>query len=98
MPSITAASQDVQKPNTEDKPLFSPAQKRFQASELCYEARKQLQALDSNPKYNTDCSRFKQRPFNFVDRHLYYLSMHPNTSLDGYISNLKLMTKIEQRI
>lgn len=81
----------------ENNQLVSPAQKRFYASEVCVEARERLQALVRNPDYNTDPPHAKGNPLPFVDRHLHHLSMHPGINLDGYISNLKLMTSIKHR-
>jgi len=72
--------------------LLTHAQKRFYASSACEEARELLQALVDDPAYNTDPSRLMDNFTTFVERHLYYLSGHPQTNLNGYISNLKLMT------
>src|SRR4051812_10375633 len=81
----------------ENDQLMSPTQKRFYASETCNEARAQLQALVDNPKYNTDSDYYQTSSLDFVERHLYHLSTHPNTNLLGYISNLKLMTASKPR-
>lgn len=75
----------------------APAQSRFYASEKCLTARMALQQLVDSPQYNTDSSHFDSGALGFVDRHLYYLSTHSTTLVDGYISNLKLMTRIRQK-
>jgi len=77
---------------TEGKVTMTYAQQHFFASEQCATARKALQQLVDNPAYNTDSSYFKNSDLEFVDRHLYYLSTHPGVNLQGYISNLKIMT------
>ena len=73
--------------------LVNSRQKRFYDSEECTFARKALLKLVKDPSYNTDSSYYDGTSRNFIDRHLYYLSMHPGISLEGYISNLKLMTR-----
>lgn len=78
--------------------LPSAAQLRYYTSDQCQEARVQLEALVSNSQYNTGPLGFDQDTSSFVDRHLYYLSMHPNTKLDGYISNLKIMLNTKRRV
>lgn len=74
--------------------VMTPAQCRFYASEECISARMALQKLVDSPQYNTDSSYFDSQALGFVDRHLHYLSTHPTTLVDGYISNLKLMTRV----
>jgi hypothetical protein len=92
---------DTQNDNTETlqtpadtTPTMSPAQKRFYASEEYVMAREALQQLVDNEQYDTDSDYFKSNELEFVERHLYYLSTHPTTKVDGYISNLKLMTRV----
>lgn len=85
--------------NTEDitvkgDRLISLAQKRFFASEQCDEAREQLQAIVDSGQYDTQSSYYAASSFSFIERHLNYLSLHPNLGIHGYISNLKLMTRI----
>jgi hypothetical protein len=77
-----------------DETLLTPAQRRFYASEQCTAAHMALQQMVDNPQYNTDSSYFSGNELSFIDRHLYYLSTHPATLVEGYISNLKLMTRI----
>lgn len=74
--------------------LMTHTQRRFYASEQCLTARIALQQLVDSPEYDTESSRSDAYDLGFVDRHLYYLSTHPATTPDGYISNLKLMTRI----
>lgn len=83
--------QEDKQSDVDTTPVLSLAQKRFYNSEQCAEARRELEALVSDKQYFTDAGEtFSSR--GFVDRHLYHLSMHPNTSIKGYLSNLKLMT------
>ena len=93
--------QDLQNTEAEESPaildseaLMTPAQRRFYTSEQCSEAREALQRLVDNPAYNTDSTYFSGNELAFVDRHLYYLSTHASVNLEGYISNLRLMTRI----
>lgn len=76
---------------------LTPGQKRFYASEQSITARNALQSLVDSPQYNTDSAYYSENDRDFVDRHLHFLSTHPNTNLAGYISNLKLMTGIKLR-
>jgi hypothetical protein len=76
----------------QDNRPISSAQKRFYCSQLCDDAREQLQALVDNPKYDTDSEYFESNSLGFVDRHLYRLSISPHVDVIGYISNLKIMT------
>ena len=80
----------------ENEPLITHAKRRFYASDVCREARERLQALVDSPEYNTDPALTTSDPVPFVERHLNHLSMYPNTNLDGYISNLKLMTNAKR--
>lgn len=82
---------EEKKSETDTTPVLSLAQKRFYNSDQCAEARRELEELVIDKQYLTDAGEaFSSR--NFVDRHLYHLSMHPNTNIKGYLSNLKLMT------
>ena len=78
----------------EAKSIMTPAQSRFYASEQCLTARMALQQLVDSPQFSTDSSHFDELAIGFVDRHLHYLSTHPTTLVDGYLSNLKLMTRV----
>lgn len=68
------------------------AQKRFYASEQCIAARKALQRMVDDQRYDTDSPYYRQNALGFIERHLHYLSTHPIVNVDGYLSNLKLMT------
>lgn len=76
---------------------YSMNQKRFYASEQCSNARLALQQLVDNPQYNTENISYSGATLTFTDRHLQYLSTHPLVKIDGYISNLKLMTHHKRR-
>jgi len=80
--------------STEATVTMTSAQSRFYASERCLHARTALQQLVDSPQFNTDSSDSDGRALGFIDRHLHYLSVHPSTLVDGYISNLKLMTRV----
>jgi hypothetical protein len=88
--------QDPQELTIEGTQLVSYAQKRFYTSELCKEARERLQDLVNSSEHDTDSTYYKEA-LAFVDRHLQYISLHPKVNLDGYISNLKLMTSVKRR-
>jgi hypothetical protein len=76
--------------------VLTSAQKRFYASDAAHAARKALQSLVNSAQYRTDSTYFTTGSKEFVDRHMYHLSVHPSTNIQGYISNLKLMTRIKQ--
>lgn len=70
-------------------------QKAFFSSEDASAIQVQLKRMLSDPVYNTAvsysdtvCGR------NFVDKHLLYLSLHPNVSPQYYVANLRLKSKI----
>lgn len=90
--------QPPQQYTVQNNQLASAAQQRYYASDVCQQARNQLKALADNPQYNTGPADLDQDTRSFVDRHLYYLSMHPNTKLEGYVSNLKVMLNTKRRI
>jgi hypothetical protein len=71
---------------------LSLAQTKFYASDQCHTARGMLQDLVDSAEYETDSSYYSGG-LKFCERHLDYLSRHPNLALSGYISNLKLMTR-----
>lgn len=76
---------------------MTPGQKRFYASEQCKAARATLQELVDSPLYNTDSDYYSDNERDFVERHLHVLSTQQKPNLAGYMSNLKLMTKIKTR-
>lgn len=78
--------------------LITMNQKRFYASQQCNEAREALEKLVKNPSYNTDSDYYNGATLDFVNRHLQYLSTHPLVKIDGYVSNLKLMTSTKRRV
>lgn len=80
----------------ENNQLVTYAQKRFYDSDRCKQARKLLQTLVDSPEYNTNPPSFIMGPTPFVERHLNHISKHPRTSLEGYMSNLKLMTSLKR--
>jgi hypothetical protein len=76
---------------TDESHTTTPTQKRFYASEQYAEAREALARMMQSPTYNTASA--SEDAASFVERHLLYLSKHPLVKLEGYISNLKLMTR-----
>ena len=71
---------------------WTPTQAKFYSSERCDTARRMLQDLVNNITHETDSSYYTGG-LDFCERHLDYLSRHPNVELVGYMSNLKLMTR-----
>jgi hypothetical protein len=72
----------------------TPAQARFYASDGYIVAKDALQAMVDNPLYNTDSAYYRSgSSLGFCERHLEHLSRHPELSLPGYLSNLRLMTR-----
>jgi hypothetical protein len=50
----------------------------------------------SSPDHDTDSIARQGGDLNFEERHMLYLSTHPQTNLTGYFSNLRLMTRIKK--
>ncbi|HSX16122.1 MAG TPA: hypothetical protein VLF40_04995 [Candidatus Saccharimonadales bacterium] len=69
------------------------AQKRFYASEQCATARRALERMVEDQHYDTDSLYYRQNALDFIERHLHYMSTHLIVNVEGYISNLKLMTR-----
>jgi pyrroloquinoline quinone (PQQ) biosynthesis protein C len=73
---------------------------KFAESEQGVAAEKTLRALEEDAGYTTaTCysSHTEQYPDNrmpFVDKHMTYLSNHPATDVQHYLSNLRLMTRV----
>jgi len=76
--------------------VLSLSQQRYYASDQCEQARRALEQMMHSPAYNTDSSYFHDDAYDFVERHLNYLSTHPPLNLDGYLSNLRLMTSVKR--
>jgi hypothetical protein len=69
---------------------------RYYSLDACKEARIALQEIVDSPAFNTYPDNTVDGKLGFVDKHLKYLSTHKLVSLTGYISNLKLMTRIKK--
>lgn len=67
---------------------------KYYDSDQCREAKQLLQQLVDNPQYDTTSKYYGASSAGFVERHLQYLSTHSVKNLEGFISNLKLMTRI----
>jgi len=75
---------------------FTLSQKEFFNSDAAAKVRMNLVLMDSDPLYNTTASYqyFNMAGLSFVDKHMLYLSQHPNVSHQHYLSNLRLKSKI----
>jgi hypothetical protein len=71
-------------------------QKAFFKTDEAKTAVTQLKRMVDDPIYNTreTYSSNAANTASFVDRHMIYLSEHPNLSVHHYLSNLRLKTKI----
>ena len=72
--------------------------KKFLDSELAETIRIELQSMVDNPLYITETSYSPDsvERLEFVDKHLLYLSKHLKTNPNHYLSNLRLMTKVNK--
>lgn len=68
----------------------------FLKSEAAAVIRKDLKRMMASPDFNTRStySPTSVEDLLFVDKHMKYLSQHPNLNPNHYISNLKLMTRV----
>jgi len=79
------------------KPITrTPAQKKFYGSDQCQLARESLQRLADDDNYTTTAGYLHGSDQPFVERHLDYLSTHPGVNVEGYLSNLRLMTRVRR--
>jgi hypothetical protein len=71
-------------------------QQEFFNSEAGRTARLDLKLMANDPAYNTRpvFSSREAESMTFVERHMEYLSEHPNISPRHYLSNLRLKTKL----
>lgn len=71
----------------------------FLKSEQANLLRIELQAMVDDPRYNTILRYSVASPdgSNFIAKHMEYMSCHPAMNHEQYVSNLKLMTKLEVR-
>lgn len=69
------------------------AQQRFYASAQCAEVRDMLQEIIDDPACSTHASHYEGGDPEFIERHLRYLSQRPGINIEGYISNLRIMTR-----
>jgi len=69
---------------------------KFMASEAAELIRENLTKMMDDPEFNTvsTYSPTSVERMLFVDKHMKYLSQHPNLNPDHYLSNLRLMTRI----
>lgn len=71
----------------------------FFSSDVGVDARLQLVCMSDDPVYNTratytsDQSMYPNNLVPFVDKHMRYLSTHPQVEMQTYIANLRLMTR-----
>lgn len=73
-------------------------QQAFMKSEAGTEARSQLLRMVEDPAYNTQetYSSGPELSTSFVDKHMLYLSERPKLSVQHYLSNLRLKTKLRR--
>lgn len=68
----------------------------FLRSEKADKLREELVAMTENPLYNTRVvSLIDTDSLYFVEKHMRYMSNHPNMDHFQYVQNLRLMTKIQ---
>lgn len=74
----------------------------FYSSDEGVDAYRQLKAMEADANFVTrsayaaDTSKYPDNTISFVDKHMTYLHTHPNTDVQGYISNLRLMNRIKR--
>lgn len=68
---------------------------KFLASDAAKSIRADLEKMMSDPGFNTvsTYSPTSVEDVLFADKHLKYLSQHPNVNPAHYLSNLRLMTR-----
>lgn len=69
---------------------------KFLKSEAADLIREDLKQMVESPNFNTRStySPSSEVDLLFVDKHMKYLSQHPNLNPQHYLSNLRLMTRI----
>jgi len=95
--TLPVVSSEEPKVQAYDYIPLTPGQERFYISERAEDARKALKELVNDASYTTDIRDKGVDGAEFIDRHLRYLSSHPNVELHGYLSNLRLMTSVKRR-
>lgn len=73
------------------------SQQKFLDSEEAASVRQALQSMVDDPCFNTELP-YTANPENtrsFVEKHMTYLSLHPKLNSQHYLSNLRLMTRID---
>lgn len=75
----------------------------FYHSEEGAEALELLTAMAEDAGFNTqsvyavNTDKYPDNLMSFVEKHMAYLNTHPNVETRSYISNLRLMTRIQSR-
>ncbi len=72
---------------------FLESEEGLLAKELLQEMAED-KAYNTSPGYSANSDLYPSGVVPFVDKHMDYLSTHPNTEPQAYISNLRLMTRI----
>lgn len=54
----------------------------------------QSDVYKTTPTYTTNTQAYPDNRIPFVDKHIEYLSRHPNLDIDQYLSNLRLSTHL----
>lgn len=77
---------------------ITPSQykKDFLASEAAVEIREQLTQMEKDPTYFTEVSYSPahESGISFSEKHIDYISTHPNLRPSDYMSNLRLRTRL----
>lgn len=82
-----------------EKIMVSPlGVQKFLDSELADTIRAELQRMVDDPQFNTENSYSPSsvERLEFIDKHMGYLSRHLSLNPNHYLSNLRLMTRINK--
>lgn len=80
-----------------ESPDLTVVQAKFYNSDRYHIARKMLEDIVASGDHKTHSNYHHTGDLDFCERHLDYLSRHPNLQLAGYMSNLKLMTRTRSK-
>jgi len=75
-----------------------PSRQEFLKDPVGIDAKRELQRMVSSLSYNTSgsCDPRVGKGLVFVERHLGYLIKHPYVSPQSYLTNLRVMTKVNR--
>ena len=74
------------------------SQQKFLDSDEAEDLREALKLMVTDKSYNTEVtySAGSGHTIEFVEKHMKYLSDHPKLNPDHYLSNLRLMTRLNR--